>query len=586
MKPTRSRRDLWASLLPTAGAVLALAIAARMPALEAGETMPPGLLLALILVGAATACHRPLRAVSTVGLGALVLPLALEGAGGVQAAGMAATSLLSGDLLLRLVRRAAVYSVPDRRSNFLRSLESTGRAVLSTLAAAVAWVAWPPGTSLPAVAASAAFTYLLVWIGLEVADGKIRRPEQLLTARWKSVLPPLALDAFGWIGGALLTATVRTAGWTLAGLLAGIFALLVLEAARNRIAHERSHHRAYDLERLRRAGKRVVDKGEREIVDVVRRIRVECERVLLPTRGEKPQPFWMQFEVMAPGSELKSWWASRGLPEGEVREGVPEPDRYPPALPGMHRRANWSILERQLRTEGKLLGRLRLWCDPRLLDPQGVDLLDRLIPQMAVSVERCLATREAREDALTGAVLRRVLEQKLHELHTRVRDEGGDMSVVLCDLDHFKKINDTWGHPAGDAALVAAAGILKTAREGALCCRYGGEEFVILLDQTPGGDALAVAESVRRRIEELPFEYDGQLIPLRMSAGVASYPDIMAKTAAELILFADEALYEAKRQGRNRVLLDVGQGRFQDVEGNVYQSEETHKVSEPPRIFV
>ena len=577
MKPTRSRRDLWASLLPTAGAVLALAIAARMPALDAGEAMPPGLLIGLVLIGAAAACHRPLRAVSTVGLGAGVLPLALEGAGGVPAAGLAASSLLSAELLLRLVRRTAVYGAPDRR-NLLRSLESAGRAVLSTLAAAIAWVAWPPGTSLPAVAASAGFTYLLFWITLEVADGKIRRPEQQLTARWKSVLPPLALDAFGWTVGAVLTATVRSAGWTLAGLLGGIFTLLVLEAARNRIAHERSHHRAYDLERLRRAGKRVVDKGEREIVDVVRRIRVECERVV--------QPLWMQFELMAPGSELKSWWASRGLPEGEVREGVPEPDRHPPPLPGMHRRANWSILERQLRTEGKLLGRLRLWCDPRLLDPQGVDLLDRLTPQMAVSVERCLAIREAREDALTGAVLRRVLEQKLHELHTRVRDEGGDMSVVLCDLDHFKKINDTWGHPAGDAALVAAAGILKTAREGALCCRYGGEEFVILLDQTPGADALAVAESVRRRIEELPFEHDGQLIPLRMSAGVASYPDIMAKTAAELILFADEALYEAKRRGRNRVLLDVGQGRFQDVEGNVYQSEETHKVSEPPRIFV
>ena len=70
-----------------------------------------------------------------------------------------------------------------------------------------------------------------------------------------------------------------------------------------------------------------------------------------------------------------------------------------------------------------------------------------------------------------------------------------------------------------------------------------------------------------------------------MSAGVACYPELMAKTAAELILFADEALYEAKRRDRNRVLLDVGQGRYQDVEGNLHQSEETPKTSEPPRIF-
>jgi diguanylate cyclase (GGDEF)-like protein len=265
--------------------------------------------------------------------------------------------------------------------------------------------------------------------------------------------------------------------------------------------------------------------------------------------------------------------------------GVPEPDRYAPVLPGVHRRAQWNIVERQLRSDGKLLARLRLWCDPRKLDQQGIELLDRLLPPMSASVARCLAGREAREDALTGAVLRRVLEKKLHEAHTRARDEGGDMAVVLCDLDHFKKINDTYGHPAGDAALVAAAGVFKTAHEGALCCRYGGEEFVLLLEGMDSAMALAVAEQVRQRIQDLPFEHEGQTIPLTMSAGVASYPGVLAKTAAELILFADEALYEAKRRGRNRVLLDVGQGRYQDVEGNVVQSDETPKPSEPPRIF-
>lgn len=576
MKRSRSPRDLWASLLPTLGAVLALGIAARMPALEAEELMPPGLLLVLILAGAAAACHRPFRSVSTVGLGTLVLPLALAGAGGVPAAGLAASSFLSAELLLRLVRRTAVYGAPDRRS-LLRSLESAGRAVLSTLAAAVAWVIFPAGTSLATIAATAGLTYLLFWVGLEMADGKIRRPELPVLSRWKTLCPPMALDAFGWATGSVLVAVRAMSGWTLTALLVAILALLILEAARNRVLHERSHHRAFDLERLRRAGKRVVDKGEREIVDVAERIKVECGKVL---------PFhWFQFELLAPGSEFKSWWAGPKGAESELRVGVPQPDRYAPVLPGVHRRAQWNIVERQLRGEGRLLARLRLWCDPRRLDPQRVELLDRLLPQMSASVGRCLAGREAREDTLTGAVLRRVLEKKLHEVHTRVRDDGGDMAVVLCDLDHFKKINDTWGHPAGDAALVAAAGVFKTAHEGALCCRYGGEEFVLLLEGMDGGSALAVAEQVRQRIEALPFEHDGQRIPLTMSAGVASYPDVLAKTAAELILFADEALYEAKRRGRNRVLLDVGQGRYQDVEGNVVQSDETPKASEPPRIF-
>jgi len=577
MKRSRSPRDFWASLLPTLGALLALMVAVRTPALEAEELMPPALLLVLILAGAAAACHRPFRAVSTVGLGTLVLPLACAALGGLPAAGLAASSFLSAELLLRLVHRATVYGAPDRRG-FMRSLESAGRAVLATLAAGLAWVVFPRGTPLATIAATAGLTYLLFWTGLEVADGKIRRPEQPVGTRWKTILPPLALDAFGWSVGSVLIAVRRSSGWTLTGLLIAALACLALEAARNRVLHERSHHRAFDLERLRRAGKRMVDKGEREIVDVADRIKVECGKVV--------EFCWFQLELLAQGSEFKSWWAGPKGPESELRLGVPEPDRYAPVLPGVHRRAQWTILERPLRVDGKLLGRLRLWCDPRRLDPKGVELLERLLPQMSASVARCLAGREAREDALTGAVLRRVLEKKLHEVHARVRDEGGDMAVILCDLDHFKRTNDTYGHPAGDAALVAAAGVLKAAHEGALCCRYGGEEFVLLVEGMEGGAALALAEELRRRIEELPVEHEGQRIPLTMSAGIASYPDILAKTAAELILFADEALYEAKRRGRNRVLLDVGQGRYQDVEGTVFQSEETPKASEPPRIFV
>jgi len=576
MKRSRSPRDLWASLLPTLGAVLALAVATRVPALEPDELMPPALLLVLILAGAAAACHRPFRAASTVGLGTLVLPLACAAVGGLPAAGLAASSFLAAELLLRLVHRATVYGAPDRRG-FLRSFESAGRAVIASLAAAMAWVVFPRGASLAMIAATAGLTYLIVWTGLEVADGKIRRPAQPVLPRWKTILPPLVLDAFGWAVGSVLIAVRRTSGWTLTGLLVAALGLLALEAARNRVLHERSHHRAFDLERLRRAGKRMVDKGEREIVDVADRIKVECGKVV--------QFHWYHFELLAPGSEFKSWWAGPKGPESELRLGVPEPDRYAPVLPGVHRRAQWTIVERPLRVDGKLLARLRLWCDPRRLDAQGVELLERLLPQMSASVERCLAGREAREDTLTGAVLRRVLEKRLHEVHTRARDEGGDMAVILCDLDHFKKINDTYGHPAGDAALVAAAGVFKTAHEGALCCRYGGEEFVLLLEGMDGGAALAVAEQVRQRIQDLPFEHDGQRVPLTMSAGIASYPDILAKTAAELILFADEALYEAKRRGRNRVLLDVGQGRYQDIEGNVFQPEEAPKVSEAPRIF-
>ena len=94
------------------------------------------------------------------------------------------------------------------------------------------------------------------------------------------------------------------------------------------------------------------------------------------------------------------------------------------------------------------------------------------------------------------------------------------------------------------------------------------------MEATTGEDGLAVAERLRAAVEALEFEAEGQRIPLTLSAGVASFPELYIKTAAELILFADEALYEAKRRGRNRCLLDIGQGRYMDVEGSVLATEE------------
>jgi len=571
MMHSRSPRDFWASLVPLLGTALAVVIAARIGKLGGDGPLPPWLLAALIVTGAAAACHRPVVAVSTAGLGAAVLPVGLLLAGALPAAGLAAAAVLAADLCLRLVRRAAVYGRPDRRS-LVRSLESAGRGVLATLAAGGIWAWLHPRYGLALPVAAAAALYLALWIGLEVADGKIRRPD--LAPRWRNILPPLTLDAFGWVAGGAVAVAGLAAGWKLAGGLLAGYAVLALEAGRNRVLHERSHHRVRDLEKLRRAGQRVVGRSERELVEVIDRIRVECSKVVKAA-------FWFQFERLIPGGELKSWWAG---PQGILQEGVPEPDRYPPAMPGVHRRSAWQIVERHLRADGKVLARMRLWCDPRRLDPQGIDLLDHLIRQASVSVQRCLAGREAREDALTGVAVRRVLEGSLHELHARCIEDGSAMAVVLCDLDHFKKINDTYGHPAGDAALVAAAGVLK-GTEGALCCRYGGEEFVLLLDQAAGEEALTVAERIRAQVEALPFEWEGRRVPLTLSAGVAAFPDLYIKTAAELILFADEALYEAKRRGRNRVLLDIGQGRYLDPEGNLLSSDEIHAALEPPRIF-
>jgi diguanylate cyclase (GGDEF)-like protein len=579
MKRLLSSRDLWASLLPTAGAVLALALAGRSRDLAdlgllGGSWAAfggPWWFLALLAAGASGAFHRPFQR-TTLGLGAAVLAPAVLLFGAVTAAGLAAVTLLVAEIGWRLIRSAGVVPLPERRK-LLRALEAAGTAACAALAGGAAW-AWLPrlrtGAPLPARIAAAAAVYLLLWTALLLAEQKIRRPEQGLRPR---VALPLITDLAGWVGGAGLALAGARAGWGTAALVLAALVLAAAEAGRNGVLLAKARRRAGDLERLRRAGTRMIT-PEQEMVGVAERILAECEVVKFQ---------WFQFEILTPGSEFKSWWAG---PPRELREGVPEPDRYPPALPGFHRRTSWQIVERHLRDEGRVLARLRVWCDPRLLEPQTVVMLDRLLPQMTASVGRCLLDREAREDPLTGVAVRRVLEQRLHEAHARCLEEGSAMSVILCDLDHFKRINDTHGHSAGDAALVAVAGLLREARrEADLCCRYGGEEFVLLLERVAGEAALLAAERIRVRVEELDFRCEEQRVPLTLSAGVACFPELHIKTAAELILFADEALYEAKRGGRNRCLLDLGQGRYLDVDGVVHASEEMPPAVEPPRIF-
>lgn len=562
----KRRTDLWASLLPIVAAGLLLALAPRLPWLAPTGQPSPGLLLLLIAAGVAGASHRPLRGES-LGLGTMVLPSALLLSGAGPAAALGAACFVLAELGLRLLRRRSAPKATDRRG-LLRMLESAGRATLATLGAGAAWAAvrflWGAAGSF----SFAAFFYLFLWIGLEIADRKIRKQPLRLP------LPAFALDAAGWALGGFVAVVGTRGGWGLAaGLLAGL-ALLVLEAGRNGFLLERASHRITDLERLGRAGDRLGEK-EAELVQLVKRIRDESAKVL---------PYhWYHFEALASGAQLRSWWSR---PEGDLEEGVPDPGNYAPVLPGFHRRAAWQIVERQLRSSGRIVARVRFWCDPRKLDPKAIDLLDLLIPQASLSVQRCFADQEAQEDPLTGALLRRALEPRLNQAYGRVLQNGGAVSVILCDIDHFKKINDTFGHAVGDRALVAVAGVLKgSRRDGDLCCRYGGEEFLLLVDGIGGEDALAMAERLRRSVAELPFEVEGQRVPLTFSAGVASFPDLYMKSAAELILFADEALYESKRRGRNRCLLDLGQGKYLDVEGNVLASREEAAAPEPPRIF-
>jgi len=162
-------------------------------------------------------------------------------------------------------------------------------------------------------------------------------------------------------------------------------------------------------------------------------------------------------------------------------------------------------------------------------------------------------SKRARTDALTGLANRRHFDEQLRRVAAETDRFGGTCSLILLDLDHFKEVNDRYGHEGGDAALKHVAQVLSEAvRTVDLCARYGGEEIVILLRQTSAQGAVELAERLRQTIESRPASSDGQRIPITASFGVASYPTPVPY-GDWLVLAADKALYEAKAAGRNCV---------------------------------
>lgn len=166
------------------------------------------------------------------------------------------------------------------------------------------------------------------------------------------------------------------------------------------------------------------------------------------------------------------------------------------------------------------------------------------------------AKRRALIDELTGAYNRRFLEETLAKLVVPDdRRRGHVLSLLVIDLDHFKKINDTYGHQVGDQVLKTIAQTLhRTLKESDVLARYGGEEFIVVLPRTDTAGAVAVAERLRTAVAGLSLRKLAPVAPERVtiSVGVATYP-VHATTVAELIHAADEALYQSKSQGRNRV---------------------------------
>ena len=163
--------------------------------------------------------------------------------------------------------------------------------------------------------------------------------------------------------------------------------------------------------------------------------------------------------------------------------------------------------------------------------------------------------RVSQTDALTGLANRRHIEQRLNEMFDHSARLGEPLSCVMCDIDKFKIVNDTYGHQAGDAVLRQFAQILKNeAREIDRIGRYGGEEFLLLLSGTVLDAAVTFAERVRKAVEEHTFTFDGGSLKRTASFGVSGWPHPAIMHCETLVKMADDALYVAKETGRNKVV--------------------------------
>lgn len=189
-------------------------------------------------------------------------------------------------------------------------------------------------------------------------------------------------------------------------------------------------------------------------------------------------------------------------------------------------------------------------------DRRDLDLVKAIAPQLAAAIDRTQLKEKAGEfeqlsvtDPLTGLLNRRYMVQRLAEEVKRSNRHGYPMAFVMLDVDHFKSYNDTFGHPAGDEALKIVASVIReTLRDADVAVRFGGEEFAILLPQTTDSEAANIANRVRQNVAATEFPHR----TVTISVGVASCSSEVC-AQMDMISAADQALYRAKAEGRNRV---------------------------------
>ena len=206
--------------------------------------------------------------------------------------------------------------------------------------------------------------------------------------------------------------------------------------------------------------------------------------------------------------------------------------------------------------EEQVIGVLGLECRRGgAYDDHNLSVLMTIAQQAAVAIENARNYQMATVDSLTGFFLRDHFFQRVRDEDRRVRRYGGRFAVLMVDLDGFKQINDTNGHLAGDRYLHEVASTIREQLRGAdLACRYGGDEFCLLLPETDMRGARVIAERIRQAVRRRIVGGDEFVLHTTVSIGIAAFPEHDTGDLQGLMGKADDALYRAKRSGRDRVV--------------------------------
>jgi diguanylate cyclase (GGDEF)-like protein len=206
--------------------------------------------------------------------------------------------------------------------------------------------------------------------------------------------------------------------------------------------------------------------------------------------------------------------------------------------------------------DGQAVGCVQLIsAEPNFYTTDQLGHVGRLISLASVGVRNALLHSRTRAmadtDSLTGLLTSRAYHERLESEFRKAQAARKSLSLLIIDLDNFKRINDSYGHPAGDELLRRVGALLRQqARRNDVCCRYGGDEFIVVMPETIKSEAAVVADRIRKSMEDLAFSFNGATVKATVSIGAASYPqDVTNKQS--LIKAADDALYAAKDDGRN-----------------------------------